>query len=79
MTFPFDQHPKDDVKEPQMVTLSPLRQWLQEPETRRSLIFLQREFDVSPKEAFIMLTGWSMWHDVEPLPYPDEPEENFGG
>ena len=79
MTFPHDQHPKDDVKEPQMMSLSPLRQWLQESRTIRSLTFLQREFSVTPDRAFEMLLAFDTWHDMEPSPYPDEPEEGFGG
>ncbi len=79
MNFPYSQHPKDDVKEPQMMTLPPLRQWLQERQTQKSLTFLQKEFEVDKAEAFRMLLLFDTWHDMEPIPYPDEPEEGYGG
>ena len=74
MNFPYGQHPKDDVKEPQMTTVPPLRQWLRESSTKRDLKLLQRMFDVSPAKSFEMLMAWTTWADMEPMPYPDEPE-----
>ena len=78
MKFPYNQHPKDDVKEPQMTAIPPLRQWVQSKGTQRDLKFLQKRFDVTPAKAFEMLMAWTTWADMEPAPYPDEPEEFDG-
>ena len=80
MNFPYSQHPKDDVKEPQMMTIPPLRQWLQDRQTKRSLTFLQREFEVTRVKAYEMLLMFDTWHDMEAMPFPDEPEgEGYNG
>ena len=79
MNFPYNQQPKDDVKEPQMTAIPPLRQWLQQASTKRDLKLLQRTFDVGPAKAFEMLMAFTTWSDMELVPYTDEPEEEFGG
>ena len=77
MIFPHDQQPKDDVKEPQMAAIPPLRQWLRDKETRQNLAFLRREFQVTPDRAFEMLIAFETWHDMDPMPY--EPDGDMDG
>jgi len=48
-------------------------------ETRRNLTFLQREFNVTRDRAYEMLLMFDTWHDMEAIPFPDEPEEGYGG
>ena len=43
------------------------------------MTFLQKEFKVTPDRAVEMWLLFLTWHDMESMPYPDEPEEEYGG
>ena len=79
MNFPYDQNPQDDKMEPQMLPTAyrtPLEAWLRTQQTVRDLRYLAKEFDVSADRALELLILYMTWHDMEPIPFFEERDDD---